>query len=204
MRRRLAASTAALAFALVASGCGLGDADNDSESATASTSGTGSTSSDGDATPADDIDAAAQDAGIDPTSPPQPISTVTMPGRPLDGDPVDLTVDLFSLKRQGDLLVLTIGITPDADADSKSLAYLGWTGTTWSPQLVDTTNLKVHRVVEADGSKVSSSTGATSTQVGPGQTLYLYAVFAAPPQDVTTMTVKPADGAPAITGVKIL
>lgn len=207
MRRHLAATTTALALTLAVTGCGLGD-DEGGDPGTSTTSGASTPASSPSSpsgstdTGSSDLDQAAQDAGIDPTSPPSAISSVTMPGHTAD-DEVELTVDLFGLKRAGDLLVLTVGITPDAEAEGNPRSFLGWTGSTWSPQLVDTANLKVHNVVRADGDLVSTSTGAASTSFGAGQTFYLYAVFAAPPKDVMTMTVKPADGAPAITGVKI-
>ena len=74
------------------------------------------------------------------------------------------------------------------------------TTTRWAPQIIDTTNLTVHDVVDSESGSVSTGTGPLGTKVGGGQTLHLYAVFAAPPQDVATVTVKPADGAPAFTG----
>jgi hypothetical protein len=203
MRRRLAATAAALTLTLTAAGCGAGgDEGGDAGSATTGTASSTPPVDAGTSSPSD-LDEAARAAGVDPTSPPTSVASVTMPGRTIDGTPTELAVDLFSLKRQDELLVLTIGITPDADVEGKATSFLGWTGTTWSPSLVDTKNLKLHRVVETAGTRVATGTGAVSTSFGPGQTLYLYAVFAAPPQDVTTMTVKPVDGAPALTGVTI-
>lgn len=96
-----------------------------------------------------------------------------------------------------------MGVTADASVKSDSRDFIGWVGNQWIPQLVDTKNLKVHDIVRAGDDRVATQTGSGTTPFAPGQTLYLYAVFAAPPQDVTTMTLKPSDGAAAITGVKI-
>lgn len=199
---------AVVTAAAVLTGC-AGSGDDEGEGGTASASSSAAASADAssgtDEESGEDseLDDAAAEAGVDPSSPPEPISSVTMPGHTTDGDEVELAVDLFGLKRQDELVVLTIGITPDADADGRPSSFLSWTGDVWSPQLIDTQNLKSHSVVEADGKRLQTGTAAISTKFGPGQTYYLYAAFAAPPQDVTTMTVKLVDGAPAVTGVTI-
>lgn len=125
-----------------------------------------------------------------------------MPGQSRGDEGTDMTVDLFSLKRQDKLMVLTVGITPDKSSDADASTFFGWTDTLFRPQIVDSKNLKVHEVVTG-GEDKPVSTESSSSQFGPGQTLYLYAVFAAPPEDVDTVTVKAIDGAPAFTGVKI-
>ncbi|WP_156466197.1 hypothetical protein [Janibacter sp. Soil728] len=181
-------------------GGGSGSPSSSSPSAASSPAAASSTDA---ADSASDLDQAAADAGVDPADPPKPIASSPLPGKTMQNEPVDLTLDLYSLERQDDLLILTMGITPDKSATSKPRTFYGWTGRKWLPQLVDTKNLKVHDIVRADADQVVTSTGAATALFAPGQTLYLYAVFAAPPQDVTTMTLKPTDGAAAMTGVKI-
>ena len=182
-------------------GCASGGDDGGGETTSSSSSAPVKEASPGDPG-GSQLDEAAADAGIDPAAPPQPLASVTMPGAGSIGntEPTDITLDLLSLRRDGDLLVLNLAFTPDK---GKPTNYYGWTGTGWAPQVIDTTNLKVHDVVETASGPVSTGTGPAGTSVGGGQTLYLYAVFAAPPQDVKTVTVKPADGAPAFTGVTI-
>lgn len=198
---------AALTAATVLTACAGGSDDDPtseatSSSASSSASGNGqqteSSGSEGDS----ELDEAAAEAGVDPADPPEPIASVTMPGAGggANNTPTEITLDLLSLRRDGDLLVLNLGFTPK---EGKATSYYGWTTTRWAPQVVDTTNLTVHDVVESESGSVSTGTGPLGTKVGGGQTLHLYAVFAAPPEDVRTVTVKPADGAPAFTGVTI-
>ena len=192
---------AAVAAALVLSACGGGQ---DEGGGASPSSSAGSSSAGNSAADTDGLGQAAADAGIDPKNPPKPIASAVVPGQGADGKATELTVDLIDLKRQDDLLILTAAVTPDKASTSRPRAYIMWAGSTWAPQVLDTKNLKVHDVVTSDGGdRVISSTGAVSPAFGPGQTLYLYAVLAAPPQDVTSVTVKLADGAAAVTGVKI-
>lgn len=198
---------AALTAATVLTACAGGSDDDPtgeatSSSASSSASGTGqqteSSGSDGDS----ELDEAAAEAGVDPTDPPEPIASVTMPGAGggANNTPTEITLDLLSLRRDGDLLVLNLGFTPK---EGKPTSYYGWTTTSWSPRIIDTTNLTVHEVVSSGEESLKTDTSPIGTRVGGGQTLHLYAVFAAPPEDVSTVTVKPADGAPAFTGVTI-
>lgn len=195
--RTIAAAMIAAAM-LTACGGGNGGSGGADMNSSASTVDEGAKSGEGDS----DLDEAAKEAGIEPDSPPEPIATVTMPGSNIktpDAE-TDITLDLLGLRRDGDLLVLNLGFTPK---EGQRTSYYGWTGTSWAPQIVDTTNLKVHSVVEGPEGRLATGTGPTGIPVAGGQTLYLYAVFAAPPKDVTTVTVKPADGAPAFTHVEI-
>lgn len=179
---------------------GGGEGSSSSESSPEGDDGGSGGNSDGSGS--DELDQANKEAGVDPKSPPKPVASVTMPGSTDADQPTDMTVDLISLKRQDELMVLTVGVTPDKKAKGKADSYFGWTGTSFMPQVVDTTNLKVHNVVKEKGGGYVY-TPSMSTNFGPGQTSYMYAVFAAPPKDVKTVTVKATDGAPAFTGVKI-
>lgn len=183
---------------LALTGCSVTGDDQDASDAPSSASADGSGSAGSGDQQDSELDDAAEEAGVDPSNPPEPIASVTMPA---NIDDATLTVDLISLKREGDLMVLTTAVTPDKKSDADADDYYSWTGSS-SPQIVDTSNLKVHDVVEtSDGTEVM--TNPVSARFGPGQTFYSYAVFAAPPKDVDTVTVKAVDGAPAFTGVEI-
>lgn len=204
-RTMLAAVTTLTAAALL-TGCAGGDEGGEApSSSTSSASDGGSNGEDSsDSESSAELDEAAAEAGIDPDDPPEPIGSATLPGKGSEGAPTDVRIDLFGLKRQGELMVLTAAVTPDKSSKSEPQDFFGWIDNSWYPQVIDTENLKVHDVVtEKGGGPVMTKTGSVTTTFGPGQTYYMYAVFAAPPQDVDTVTVKLADGAPAVTGVTI-
>lgn len=204
-RTMLAAVTAAALLTGCAGGSEGGDGGAKPSSATSSAGDSTQESPGADESGEDSaLDEAAKDAGIDPDNPPEPIASVTMPlsGKIANNEATQATVDLLGLKRDGELLVLTVGFTPK---DGKPTSYFGWTGTNWAPQIVDGQNLKVHDVAQLEdaNTSIATQTGPASISVGGGDTLYLYAVFGAPPEDVETVTVKVADGAPAVTDVTI-
>ena len=66
---------------------------------------------------------------------------------------------------------------------------------------MDSRNLKLHNVVKAGGQLVASD--YQGSEFSPGQTFYAYAVFGAPPEDVTTMDVIASHGLPAFIAVPI-
>ena len=211
-RRHLTTRTAAAAavMALTLGGCGAlgGDDDSGSDGDSASASAEASGDEDGDSgeesgegSGSEELDGAAEEAGVDPTKPPKPLASVTMPANSEADEPTDMTVDLISLKRQGDLMVLTVGVTPDKASKAKPSTFFDWTQSVFSPQVIDTKNLKVHNVAKADSLQVA--TGSSTVEFGPDQTMYMYAAFAAPPKDVDTVTVKAVEGAPPFTGVKV-
>lgn len=196
-----------LAAALLATACSGSSTEAEDSPAASTTTGTEAAEETSAAEPAPDgeLAEAARVAGVDPANPPEPIASTTMPAAAASvpvARPTTMRVDLISLRRQDDLLVLTVGFTPEGDGNASS-SYFGWTGNTYSPSLIDTENLKKHSVVDSDDGSLVTGTGAASTQIGSGQTLYTYAVFAAPPEGVTTMTVSTGQGAMPFTDVKI-
>lgn len=196
-----AAATAAVA-ALALGGCSALGGDDSEGGSSSSSDSDGDSGKKTNGSGSAEVDKATAEAGLDPTKPPKPLASVTMPGNTDADEPTDMTVDLISLKRQDELMVLTVGVTPDKKSKAKPDTYFGWTSNTFMPQVVDTKNLKVHNVVkEKSGGYVTTSD--MSTEFGPGQTFYMYAVLAAPPKDVDTVTVKAIDGAPAFTGVTV-
>lgn len=208
MIRATRTTAVAAAAALALTGCSLvggddSDGGGDQGSSSSETSGgdSGDEGDSGDVSGADDVDGAAEEAGVDPKKPPKPQASVTMPGNSEADEPTDMTVDLISLKRQGELMVLTVGVTPDEKSTGEPDSFFGWTESIFSPQVIDTKNLKVHNVAKSKATPVA--TGSSTVEFGPDQTLYMYAAFAAPPKDVDTVTVKVAEGAPPFTGVKV-
>jgi hypothetical protein len=78
--------------------------------------------------------------------------------------------------------------------------YLG--GRRWAPYAIDPVNLNRHNVLTEHPSQ-STVTDSQGAVFGPGQRLAAFAIFAAPPQDVTAMDVMLVEGAPFATGVEI-
>ena len=198
-------AAAALAGSVLLSGCSGGDSAAPAKAApVGSTASPSSSSSSSSSDPnAADRAAEASKAGIDPANPPKPIASATA-AAVVEGDPkATMRLDLLGLKRTGKTVLATFAFTVTSPGGSTRpqwiYDYLGDTG--WHPQLVDTTNLKLHRVVKAGGRPVA--TDYQGAKFAPGQTLYAYAVFAAPPSDVTTMDVIPSDNVPALPDVPL-
>lgn len=148
-------------------------------------------------------DQSAQEAGVDPQSLPEPIGTVTVPAQ-VEGDP-DATMDinLHSLTRDGKTLVgiFSFQVQSDSDTDEARWIYDYLGGQGWSPHLIDTVNLNRHDVLLHTG--VKAMTDYQGIKFRPGQTLFAYAAFAAPPADVDTVTVSVVDGSAALQQVPV-
>lgn len=130
----------------------------------------------------------AAGAGVDPSNPGTPLATTTVP-LPTAQDPdATLRVDILGLRRQDRLLLLTAAVTPTTtSSDARTLfAMLGQH--TWTPKLVDTVNLKEYSAARAKSSSYLQTDDLGVSAVS-GQPAYVYAAFAAPPADVTKMTV---------------
>lgn len=140
------------------------------------------------------------EAGVDVVTLGEPAATfekeVTISG---DNDAV-LVVDVYPLQRDGDLLTLVAGVRLDARSGAGNLRALLGDGGPVRPILIDTDNLRTHGIVQAGGAYLT--TDSLMTRVEAGQTRYFYGVYAAPPEDVTSMTVI-FDGMPAVTNVPI-
>lgn len=212
-----AAAGLSLVTALLLSGCS-GDDGGDAAGASASptdvsaspTDVSSTAEADPTATAAATVDADTQKmldeakaAGIDPDNPPEPIASSTTAATVEDDPKATMKIDLLGLKRQGKTVLATFAFTVTSSGGSEDpewiYTYLGGTG--WHPTLVDTQNLRLHRVVEAQGRRVS--TDYQGNKFRPGQTLYAYAMFGAPPEDVTSMDVMPSDTVPAIPNVPL-
>lgn len=143
----------------------------------------------------------AQAAGVDLTNLPAPIARGTAPAV-VNGDP-DATVEitLYSLKRSGKVVTGTFSFRVESKVPGTRNSLFGYLGTTWWPYLVDTTNLRRHDVLVGGGSR--ASTDVTGLRFEPAQTVYAYAMFAAPPDDVTAMDVQLFTALPTALGVPI-
>ena len=155
---------------------------------------------DGDATAVHDEDAAS--AGVDLTDAGDPVFEATVPAT-VEGDPeASMTVALHSLERRDETVVAIFSflVLSSEQSDPTDLYnYLGKSG--WHPYAIDTVNLNRHGVMGSISSRTQTS--YQGTRFAPGQTMYAYAMFAAPPEDVTTMDVSLVDGAPLATAVEI-
>lgn len=159
------------------------------------------TATDDTADDAEETDVTAQSAaaaGVDPATVGPALATGTVPVE-VDGDPeATMDVSIHSLTREGSTLIGIFSFTVSStatDAEPEWLYdYLGQQS--WRPHLIDTVNLTRHDVlVEAGAWAKTDSQGSNFFR--PGQTVYGYAAFAAPPEDVDTMLVNLIEGAPA-------
>ena len=143
----------------------------------------------------------AREAGIDWTDPPKPIATVTIPGAASGGAQAELKLDLLTVTRRDKVVLVNYAVTPTR-AGEEDMNLYSWLGNqSPRPRLVDTKNLKLYAPLgEGD---TSMQTEAIGPRFSSGQTLYGYAMFSAPPEDVTHVDVALIDSAPAFPGVEI-
>lgn len=142
----------------------------------------------------------AQAAGVDLTNLPAPIARGSVPAT-VEGDP-DATVEiaLHSLKRSGKVVTGTFSFQVKSKTTDRDSLFRFLGSTTWWPYLVDTTNLRKHGVLSGGGARASTD---ELVRFAPGQTVYAYAMFAAPPDDITTVDVQLFSGLPTATGIPI-
>lgn len=200
-RRRALGLSAAVLITAMTTGCEMGlGGDEDRTDAAPSPSARGA--SDGGASPVVDEGAAAR--GIDPTTLGDPVASAEV-AADVDGDPdATITVALYGLFKEGKTLTAVYSFTvktTKAASDTKDsiYGYLGNQG--WHPYAVDTVNLNRHDPLKSD--KGAIQTDIIGPTFRPGQTLYGFAAFAAPPEDVTTMSVQLVEPAPLAQEVPI-
>ncbi|WP_192498593.1 hypothetical protein [Ornithinimicrobium pratense] len=142
-------------------------------------------------------------AGVDPSTLGEPIATVNVPAQ-VEGDPeATMDVSLYSLTRDGETVVgiYSFHVRSERGSDDARWIYhyLGSQG--WEPHLIDTQNLTRHDVLRQGLTR--AMTAHQGVQFRPGQTLFAYAAFAAPPEDVTTMTASLVDAGAVVPEVPI-
>lgn len=130
--------------------------------------------------------------------------TVTVPTEP--GDSV--TVGVRSLRVEGDVTVLELVVTPDfaSVSDSESLSlYEIWRGAAsqFRPTLLDRVHLKRYKIVDAGPANEVFATDSVYTETVNGQPMRVYAVYAAPEDDIEAIDVVLADPWPAFTDVPV-
>lgn len=170
--------------------------------------GAEATTAPGDGTSAE----SAAAAGVNLAELGKPIASATMPANVIGDPDATMEVALYSLKREGKTVTGIYSFRVTSDTEGTDIASKGtgagdarrlwdYLGGDWDPYLVDTVNLARHGVLKGEGSE--AKTEPLRTTFRPGQTFYAFAIFAAPPADVTTMTVQLVDGAPAVTDVPV-
>ena len=204
-RMTIAAITAALLSAGLV-GCAPDAEDKPETTSTAASSADGSGSDEADAGQDETTAESAAEAGIDLTDLGEPVATAEIPATARDQEDlsgVTMTVNLYGLERRGETLIGTFSFTPHTESEQEFPLY-GYLGhSRWHPFLIDPVNLNKHLVLEGADGRVMTDSGPTSRTFGAEQTLYAYAVFAAPPKDVKKMDVAFVAGAPIATGVTI-
>lgn len=199
--RRTALSAAAVVLAVTLTACTSGD-----DPETSKTDGSGSQESSQGAEADGDAEAkgqpgSAEAAGLDPNDLPEPIASQDIPATVEGDDDATMTVELFALKRHKETVVGQFGFTVNSNSTEGDWLY-GYLGDeSWDPFLVDSQNLRKHKVLKHSVDR--AQTDSQGPDFKPGQTYYAFAVFAAPPPDVQEVEVSVIDGMNLVTGVKI-
>lgn len=173
-------ASAVAALMLLTAGCS-GSSDT-TEKTSSSKSSTASPKAGPAAGQKDKVESGAAAANIDPMNLPKPVVSITTP-LPTNSDQNRTgRIDIYSIKRQGKLAILTLSITPKTNGTDPVALFTLMGNRFFSPSLVDPVNLREYEVVRSgDG---SLSTGDTSARSYSGQPIFVWAVFAAPPPNV--------------------
>jgi hypothetical protein len=203
MRVHLTSAAGVLALAVLMAGCSSGEeADGTAGTSTAASPSAPSPSgSTGAGSSVDAQENGSADAGGGLEALANPVATVQAKTGMEEDPDGSVKVDVLALKRKDKLLIMTAAVTPrNSLAEPQSLfTVLG--KHSWFPTLVDTKNLKLYSVVRSGGSRLSSKD--LGVKAASGQPMFVYAVFAAPPADVTSINVQFADGIPALNDVPV-
>lgn len=132
------------------------------------------------------------------------ISTeVSLPG--VEGT---IAVDLFPLEVEGKVQTLNVLFTPDfagLGEDETIQLYDMLGNRPFAPQLVDKTNLKTYSVITArDNQAIAWTTDAVDTSVVNGESVAVWAVFAAPEDSVDSLDVKLHDDWPVFEDIPVI
>lgn len=200
MRVRLLSAAVAAALAVTVAACSNGEQERPGPAAGgASSAATSSAPSSGPSADPEENGSAAAGVGLEALA--SPLATVEA-RTGMEKDPAGtVKVDILGLKRKDKLLVMTAAVTPKNSLAEPQSLFLVLGSHSWSPTLIDTANLKQYSVVRASGGRLAS--GDLSVKAGSGQPMFVYAVFAAPPAEVTKINVLFADSIPALTDVAI-
>lgn len=189
LRRRSAVLSAGalVTLMLVTAGCSA------SSDTAADKSGSSDSSAD---TAKDEVDNGSAAAGIDLQNLPKPIASLTVHA-PYDQDlKATARFDVYSIKRQGKLAILTMSVTPTFST-VKRVSLFGLMGERgFRPTLVDPINLRSYRVVRSNSSPLI--TDEVGAKAHSGEPMFIWAAFAAPPAGVAKVNLNLYDTVPAI------
>ena len=147
------------------------------------------------------LDNGATSAGIDPMKPPKPVTSLTAPAT-FEKDPGATTrFDIYSIKRQGKLAILTLSVTPTFSTVEPESLFSLMGNHSFQPTLVDPVNLREYKVVSSGSG--SLSTNDISSRTPSGKPIFVWAAFAAPPVNVSRITLNLYDTLPGISGVPV-
>lgn len=204
-RRGLLGAVALLGTVAV-TGCTIGSGDPGEEGAgEGETAGAGTEEDAGDGGGGSDggeEEVVDEEAPVDLDELPEAIATASVPASVSGDTDATLTVSLHELRRDGKRLTALVSFLVESTNEDEAQwlsHYLG--DRTWAPYLLDPVNLTKHTVLRNGAEKAQTS--SQGAEFRPGQTLHGYAMFAAPPEDVTAMDVMLVEGATPATGVEI-
>lgn len=135
---------------------------------------------------------AAEPAGGALNTPDNAIETVTfeVPGTD-ERDEATVTVGLHGLRVDGEVMVLELSFTPEFRSDNQVNIRNMFGNQRMLPVLNDRVNLKQYTVLGSGGggSGWATDNGPLGSKVSSGQTLQYWAHFAAPEDDIDTISV---------------
>jgi hypothetical protein len=200
LRARILSASTAVVVALASTACSSEEKEGPGDQGAASAAASPSPSPSGSAS-ADPEENGSAAAGVGLEALENPIATVEARTGMEDDPEGTVKIDVLGLKRKDKLLILTAAVTPDNSLARPQNLFSVLGNHTWRPTLVDTVNLKQYSVVRAQGGRLASAD--LSVKAASGQPMFVYAVFAAPPTDVTKINILFADSIPALTDVAI-
>jgi len=190
-------SAALATLMLVTAGCSPSP-DNAGDKAGSSKS---SKSADASGKQQDVVDSGAASAGIDPMKPPKPVTSFTAPAPYVKDPEATARFDIYSIKRQGKLAILTLSVTPTFSTVDPAGLFSLMGNHLFSPTLIDPVNLREYKVVSTRSGNLSTSD--ISTKTPSGKPIFVWAAFAAPPANVGSVTLNLYDTLPGIAGVPV-
>ena len=205
-RRGLLGAVALLGTAAV-TGCTIGSGDPDAGGTGEDGTGEDAASDGGGADTGEGSEGGGEQV-VDEGSPvdlddlPPAVASGTVPAT-VDGDPdAALTVSLHELRRDEKRVIALFSFLVESTEEDEAYWLYDYLGAeSWEPYLIDPVNLTKHLVLR-DGAE-AAMTDSQVADFRPGQTLRGYAMFAAPPEDVTAMDVMLVEGATIATGIEI-
>ena len=127
--------------------------------------------------------------------------TVTLPTSPED----EVTWGVLPLRVEGEVMTLRLAVTPNFGSVGENASislYDCMQRASFAPVLVDLEHLKEYSVIRDTGLPWVSD--PVYTKAVNGQTMLAWAVYAAPQDDINTITVRIADWWPAVLDVPIV